>query len=384
MQPLALTRPKRREYEDVLKSAVRVVRIRATLLTHSQRGTGTSFDIIEWSLDGQNTDPSQPMYVANLTVANPRRKIRVKRKGLWFSHKIRIHYGVWLPQSEEWFDVAVFTGPVTDTENDPNAGTLAITCEGKESEHLAPYLFANPVNTPKGSRGHKIIRRILRERGESGRFRFPQKSRRLNKPRGWPANDPEVQPWLVMDHIADTLDRRLFYRGNGDPVLERERKAPVWKFRPGRDSVLIQRPTQRHSIRETYNRVLVKGGHTKSTTDGKNKRVIGKRELRDQHPLSKETLTGGKRPRVLVVERDKLNQPDRLKQKAKELSKRRGGHLEQEVAIRTLPIPHLELGDNVIAADQGFRKKFEMKRFHMTTDYMDLDYEGAPPVRRAL
>jgi hypothetical protein len=312
-------------------------------------------------------DPQTPAFVLTATVSDTFRPS--KRK---FAYLLRITYGIWLPETDEWVDVPLLTGPVHELAHNPEDGTVEISVPSKESQHLDPSFLHKPFNVKKGIRIHRAIRLLFEARGEPGRFRFPRSSKRLNNPRSWGIG---AQPWLIGHRLARQIDRELYYRGNGDLVLRKEPRSPVWKFRDGRDCIVIGHPTHRLSISQLRNMVIVKGGRSKKKADGKRKRKIVKRQLRDKNPLSSQTITGGKRPRVQITERDKLTSKADLKDVAKKQLKRKGGELEQEITVSCLPIPHLELGDPVVVDVRGLRKRFRVRRFSMNATSMEINFE---------
>lgn len=337
MERLTLTRSQRREYEAVLKTPSPHERVRVTLLTHQHKGTGIKLDLIEWSVTDSRKD--SPKQTAHVTVAG-----NIRRRHI-YSRLLQITHYLWLPTSEMWAPCHQFTGPVQEVERNPFDGTIEINASSKDSQHIAPSLFVAPFNLRKGIQIHKAIRKGLEERGEAGRYRFPEKTKKLHKARSWPAFNDNVEPWRVFRNLAEQIDRKLYYDGRGNPTLERVRKAPAWKFADGRYSTALGF-SERQSMIDLYNMVVVKGGQTRKKGD-KKKRVTGRWKLRNGHRFSAKSLTGGKRPRVLVVERDKIHQRSEARQRARKIGRRKAGRDEREVSLSSAIVPFLQAGDRV-------------------------------------
>lgn len=337
MERLTLTRSQKREYEAALVAPVRHERVRATLLTNQHKGTGISLKVIDWSVT--ETRREVPKQKALVTVAG-----NIRRRYI-YSRLLRITHYLWLPDSEMWAPCHQFTGPVQDVERNHTEGTIEINASSKDAQHIDPYVFVKPLNVRKGTQIHKAIRKGLEARGEAGRYRFPQKTKKLHKPKSWPAYKQRVEPWNVFTRLATQIDRKLYYDGKGNPTLERVRKAPAWKFTNGTDSV-VTGWSERESILPVRDTVIVQGGETKQKGD-KKKRVVGKWKLRNGHRFSAKSLTGGKRPRVHIAERNKIHRRSVANRTAKTIGRRKAGRDEREIAVESALIPFLNAGDRV-------------------------------------
>jgi hypothetical protein len=100
--------------------------------------------------------------------------------------------------------------------------------------------------------------------------------------------------------------------------------------------------------------------------------VVGRAQLEDSHPLSAETLTDGKRPRVEIEDLPRIHRKKKAEEKAIAKMDRRKVGVEVETSITTTPIWHLELGDVVRVDDETVQRHVRVQRY---TKRLHLDGE---------
>lgn len=98
--------------------------------------------------------------------------------------------------------------------------------------------------------------------------------------------------------------------------------------------------------------------------------VIGKATLTQNHKFSAENITGGKRPRIEVFERPSIHKVKRATEVAESIRDRVAGQSEQSIAIRSVPIWHLEIGDIFVV---DFRQVEHRSRIQRLSFPLSLD-----------
>lgn len=94
----------------------------------------------------------------------------------------------------------------------------------------------------------------------------------------------------------------------------------------------------------------------------KPKTIIGRAKL-EQHPLSAENLSDGKRPLIHIEDRPRIHHKANADAKAEAVLDRKKRGLEDEISIRCVTVPHLEEGDRIAVDVNGRRRTFRIKRF---------------------
>ena len=99
------------------------------------------------------------------------------------------------------------------------------------------------------------------------------------------------------------------------------------------------------TLKRSLNKNHPKGAVVKVVHRVDRKRPIEARaRLKPKHSLSARTLTGGKRPRVLYLRKEKAHKRKSLRRIVNKRI-RREGRVDQELPVAVVPVPGLELSD---------------------------------------
>lgn len=327
---------------------------RMRVLVHSLRLDGTyDADLSARLIDGQiDVDGTADVTrTASLTLLDATGSLDFDSDSpvdaaLFLDRMLHVEYGVRVDFGHgngwEWFDVPVFTGPITGMNRDGN--TVGLTASGKEV--LCMGAVWRPLTLRKNTRKTYAIRTILAERAGETRFEIPQLRARL--PQAMTLGRDDV-PWNRARRIARSLgNRQLFYDGRGVVRLRRHPHRPVLTFTA---STLLSEPQVTYSQDHTVNAVFIRGGVPK----GKHVQLTAQVFASRTHPLSPWRLGRNGVPRYLIetVEDSHI----RSVVEAVRLGRERLSHgLAQAVSATfdAIPVPMLEPGDLVRAlTDQG-------------------------------
>lgn len=275
---------------------------------------------------------------------------------MFLDRMLRITYRVRV--AEDWVDAPIFVGPVTKL--DRAGDVVEVEAQGKEA--LATGDAWRPFTITKGTPKVIAIRRIMRERAGESEFSLPDLRAKL----------PESvslgrysEPWAAARKIADSMDRQLFYTGEGRLELRRMPARPVWTFRDGTGGDVVSGVSVSHNAERVRNAVVVTGGKPKGRKD----RVRAQAVAPSGHALSPQRLgrTNGQGefvPRYLVerVDDSGIRSQSEANTKARRMLT---DLLREEVSVQfdTLPIPHLDAGDLVRVEADGIATDFRLRQF---------------------
>jgi hypothetical protein len=120
------------------------------------------------------------------------------------------------------------------------------------------------------------------------------------------------------------------------------------------------------------------------TRDKVQQPVFGRARLAARNHLSAESLTGGKRPRVTIVERNNIHKATKAKESAEDILQRTGGHLQQDFSFAALTVPHLEEEDIVRVPVAGTPRNIRVSRMTipLNKELSQFNWSGSLPHRR--
>lgn len=124
---------------------------------------------------------------------------------------------------------------------------------------------------------------------------------------------------------------------------------------------------------------------TVNTTKKETRPVIGRAELGQNHHLSSQALTGGKRPRIKVDHRPGIHKVDKARRRAKKQLHRMKLGLEREISFSCVPVFHLEELDQVGVEIDGRMATVRLERFTIPQHpegVMDVNWVGRRVPRR--
>lgn len=274
---------------------------------------------------------------------------------LYADRMIRVIYSVHVPElarADKWVDASVFCGPVTKVSRDD--AVLSVECQGKESLYQEPSMAWTAKTYPKGQRLTAAVRDILAGKGGESRFDLPEWSTVLSRDYSMKTETPlwDMVKWIV----GSDLVRQVWYDGRGVLRLRNTPTTPAFTFT---ENHLTSVPKLTYNMEKVRNVALVKGG----IPEGK-RQIIAIRHLPRNDPASSWSLgrNGVPRPLAEVVEDSTL-----LTQAAADA---RAASVLQAVGIGntdfdfdSLPIPHLEVGDNFQLATRDVSMTIRVTNF---------------------
>lgn len=234
-----------------------------------------------------------------------------------------------------WVDVPIFVGPVTNVSRDD--AVVSVECQGKESLYMEPSMAWAARTYYKRYKLTDTIRDILGAKGGETKFDLPEWSTTLPRDYSLKTETPlwDMVKWIV----GSDLVRQVFYDGRGVLRLRSTPTTPAFTFT---ENHLTSVPKLSYNMEKIRNVALVKGG----TPEGKHQ-IIAIRHLPKADPASSHSLgrNGVPRPLAEVVDDSTLMTQAAAEARATEVLQAVGiGNTEFE--FDSVPIPHLEPGDN--------------------------------------
>ncbi|MDN4162941.1 hypothetical protein [Nocardioides abyssi] len=290
---------------------------------------------------------------------------------MYMNRMIEVEYGVKANSGNRWLFMPIFAGPIVSLSR--NSDTIEITCFGKE--HLARGVLWTNFKAKKGANKVDVIKRLMREHAGETKFDLPElPNARLGDDFSMVAL--KQTPWQGAQHLARSMDRVLYYGGDGRLRLKPARGNNVFTFRGGDAGTLMSTPNISFNAQEAKNAVIVKGKKTKE------KAVVGRAVAQRTHPLSPWRLgrkvNGEIVPLYLteVVENDSITSKNAADVKAHNIL---ADYLEQqvEIAFDSLPVPYLEEYDRVKLDFESYGSQFTLRQFSIPLtigDTMTLGY----------
>jgi hypothetical protein len=234
-----------------------------------------------------------------------------------------------------WVDVPIFTGPITAMSRDD--AIVSIECQGKESLYKEPSMAWSARTYYKRYKLTDTIRDVLGTKGGETKFDLPEWSNNL--PRDYSLKT-ETPLWdFIKAVVGPDVIQQVWYDGRG--VL-RLRSTPATSAFTFTEAHLTSVPKLKYNMDKIRNVALVKGG----IPEGK-PQIIAIRHLPKADPASSYSLgrNGVPRPLAEVVDDSTLlTQADADARAAQVLAAIGIGNTDFD--FDSLPIPHLEIGDN--------------------------------------
>lgn len=340
MIPLGLSAAELRTFHATLLDH-HAVRVRVGVRT---LGNAPDVSVTNLFMDGQvNVDQTADVTRSlTLSLFDPKRALPFDSdspagSALFMDRMMRVVYDVRV--GDEWIPVPVFTGPITKLDRD--GSTVSVEAQGKEA--LAMGACWRPLTIRKGTLKTDAIKTILGERAGETLFSIPDLPHRM--PRSLSLHR-EAIPWVEAKKIAHSMNRQLFYDGNGTCRLRTWPGTPHYSF-TGK-SILSTIKVSYSAA--TVNTVLVTG----ATPKGKKTPLSWTSVAPSTHPLSPTRLGRNGVPRhlLLTIANDHYRSVAECRAAG---DHRLGEELRQQVAVTfdALPIPHLDPGDIVRADDDN-------------------------------
>lgn len=342
MDHLGLTAAELSEYHQALRFT-HERRLRVDVLTLEGRPVRSLSPVL---FDGQvmvdvDSDVSR---VLDLAFLDPSRSLgfepdEPRAVPLHRSRMVQVHYAVRVPALSRWVSAEVFTGPIWDF--DRQGAEVRLVGHGKERLSLGQ--LGKGITYQAKSLKTAAIRGILTETGE-GAISVPRLKPTLPHPLSL---GPMDQGWVEAKKLASSMDRQLFYPGNGRAYLRPHSLRPVFRFR----NEILGEPKIRRNLEGLFNTIIVVGADPK----GPKKRIHVRVSLPAAHPLSPESLGRNGKPQYLIYR----DENDHIKTEAEARSRARRLLIEKSTALfemtfDSLPVPHLQELDCVMVDTDDF------------------------------
>ena len=382
MQRLGLTTTELRKYHDTLRTShtrtvtVQVLRLDGTPVT----------TITPQLLDGQVVVDADADVTRTLTLSflDPNHTLQFDSESpddgaLYADRMLRVTYTVLVPALGEHVDCVVFTGPLVKL--DRNGDVVSIEAHGKE--RLALGELWRPLTLKKGTKKVEALRTIMERTGET-RFALPKVAVRLPKRRSL---DRMTPAWVHARKIANSMNRQLFYPGNGVCTMRRWPARPCFTFTNGSNGTVVSDVAVSNTMDDFRNVVLVVGGKPK----GSKKRVRHVATATGLLSPARLGRNGAKRYMVERIEDDNVRSKREARRRAERVLDDRLTSMV-EVTFDSLPIPHLDPGDKVRVDTGNDVVTFRLRRFTlplgtdgdpvMTVGYLKKTYPNRRAIRR--
>jgi hypothetical protein len=261
---------------------------------------------------------------------------------MYMDRMIRCWYCVARMDGSKWYEIPLFTGPVTKVDRDE----VMVSVEATGKEILANDTLLKGHTWKKGYVRNDLIRRILKLAGEQ-HFKIANLGSKTGSPTSVSKGQSATTPIGMAKKLANAGGAVAFYNGLGEFQSRRRNTRSMFTI-DGKS--IIESPQVGYDMTDFYNCVEVVGSKPKHAK----KKVHYTARAPKSHPLSPQSLKRGGVPRyrVLKVEDDTLKTNRQCKETAKRLLK--AGLVEKvDVSMAIVVLAMLEEYDNVkINTDQ--------------------------------
>lgn len=294
--------------------------------------------------------------ILDMTFAQPRRMLFEPQSAsdMPFHRKYAIHVvdSRLIPELGRWVECPVFSGPLWDF--DRTGAEVRVVGHGWERQAFC--VKWNEETYKQGKRKTDVIKDLLREAGFTQLGGIPDLSATL--PERFTVTKRDVL-WPAIVKLAKSMDRHIFFDGQGRPRLRRLPDAPSFIFddRHLLGDLVVDRQAQ-----GTPNVFEVVGAKPK----GPKRRPRDVRELDPSHPNSKESLAlNGEPYRVLVREENRAikTQAEAVARTLRLRERAERGMTDTQVDV--LPFPHFDELDLVAVADAVGAERVRLNRFSL-------------------
>lgn len=211
-------------------------------------------------------------------------------EGLFFDRMVQVRDERYIPALNDWVTAIPFTGPIWSFRR--TGSIVELTAHGKE--RLAMGALWTPYNLHKGFKRTAELRNLMQMAGETN-FDLPDLAARIPEKKGL---DRFASIWEHATKLADSVNRQLFYTGDGTCTLRKLPGHIDWAFKDGEGGSVLTEPEIERSLDDAANLIIVRGKQPK----GNMTRPYSIVRLPPGHPLSAQTLGRNGQPRYLVVE----------------------------------------------------------------------------------
>lgn len=306
--------------------------------------------------------------VANIAILDPKHRFGFDADtysggNLDLSRQIRVWWAVDGPLLAEEVKVGTFMGPITRLGRD--GALLSIEAQGREVYGLTKNRATLTVK--KGAKRTDALKQVLYKlMGETRLGMIPDLDARL--PDDFVVT-PKDLPWRKALKLADSVNRQLYYNGDGVPVARRRATNVAWKFEDAPGGGITSPVRVESDLTRVRNRIRVTGHTPKGA---KAVPVTGSATADRSHPLSPWNLGLPNAPMWLDEEftnetlRTKKECDQYAEEKLQELLR-----LHAEVSFNSVPVPCRDPGDLIRVTSN-----YEDVRTRVETFDLPLDVDG--------
>lgn len=253
--------------------------------------------------------------------------------GVMFADRmLRVLYGTRGQRLKRWVYVPIFTGPVTALDRDG----YVVALRASSKEILGGEVWAG-FTVKKGTNKVDAIKQIMAKSGES-RWRTSATTSKLGAQLS--VANPQTF-WLAAKKVAQSIDRQIFYDGDGKLVVRPAPTAVSYTFSEGEGGSVLTEPQVSYDPASLKNVVQVKGRKPK-----KGKTPVYNAYAPSDHPLSPRRLGRNGQPRYIAekFQSDSYRSLAECKKRAITLLESK---LTETINVKfdALVIPHLEPND---------------------------------------
>lgn len=269
---------------------------------------------------------------------------------MYMDRMIRCWYCVARIGGPKWYEIPLFTGPVTKVDRDE----IMVSIEATGKEILANDALLHGHTWKKGHVRTDLIKRVMQLAGEAF-FRIANLGSKTGNPTSVSKGQHDTTPIEVAKNQAQAMGAHAFYNGLGEFVVRRG-STKHKLILDGR--AIVESPQVGYDMTDFYNTVEVTGAKPKHAKKHVHWTAVAKKS----HPLSPQSLkrNGVPRYRVLRVQDDTLKTNRQCKSTAQKLL--RQGLIEKvDVSLAMAIIPLLEEYDTVMLHAEQFHGKAAFK-----------------------
>lgn len=280
---------------------------------------------------------------------------------LFLDRIIKIYYSVWVDGLDRWVTAQPFTGVPWKLSRD--GAIVTIEAHGKERLALRPVW--NPFSREAGQKKIDTLHDFLANRAGEGRFDFPKLDVKLPHPFSVARHQ---LMWPHAKQLASSMDRQLFYPGNGRCTVRALPGHPVVTFRRGDGGQIVDEINIDTEVADFANTALVQGRKNLNP---------GIAQLKPSHPLSASHLERNGVPGRIAVfsHNDHIRNEDEADRRAaRRLDRQDQATVSYSYSV--VPYPHLDELD-MVAAEQ---EDGTVIRHRLTTWSLPLSTEGSAPM----
>jgi hypothetical protein len=230
---------------------------------------------------------------------------------VFLDRMIRTWYCVGRLDGTRWYEIPVFTGPITKVDKD--SYLLSVECTGKEV--LGQDALRRPKTYHKGWKRTQLIKTIMGDLAGEQFMRVSSGGGKTAAPVVVAGQD-EITPFAASKKLGADAHMDVFYNALGQLIVRDRRLKHKFKWT---DARVQDAPQASYNFDEFYNAVEVTGSKPKHAKKPVSFLAVAPRK----HPLSPQSLKRDDTPRyrTLRIQDDKLKTVHECRRKAEAMLK---------------------------------------------------------------